>query len=243
MNRSISAGSHLLAFLLTSLTQLVPSGGGGSSGQPTPLSGAASGSPPFVAIFAHDFNLLYLRRLLKASWLTDSWQFDAAPTGSSLSLELWADLDEPGSSAGSSTSTTTSSSSYRVVGVLEAATIEQQSSAVPLVPPHAPPARSIFFNAPLDEFTDLVLSAINPRCIAQPLRQTVEAMMTSRQEAHASWAALLTAAKTIAVGVGLLIAGFLFGFLTGREASTRAARQPEPLLSVPLVVESVGGAS
>ena len=32
--------------------------------------------------------MLYLRRLLRVSWLTDSWPFDTATTGSSISFEL-----------------------------------------------------------------------------------------------------------------------------------------------------------
>ena len=39
---------------------------------------AAADAAAFVAIFAHDFNLLYLRQLLRAHWLTASWQFDVA---------------------------------------------------------------------------------------------------------------------------------------------------------------------
>ena len=44
-----------------------------------------------LALFAHDFNLLYLRQLLRVHWLTPSYDFDAATPGSVLSLELHRD--------------------------------------------------------------------------------------------------------------------------------------------------------
>ena len=85
LNRSKSVGSHLLAFVVASLEQVI---------QGKPLKGAAptgvdSSPPSFVALFSHDFNLLYLRKLLRASWLTEAWLFDVSATGASISFELY----------------------------------------------------------------------------------------------------------------------------------------------------------
>ena len=215
LNRSTAVGSHLLAFVLASLEQLVPS----SDGVATPLPGAAPGSQPLVALFAHDFNLLYLRRLLRASWLTESWPFDAASTGSSISFELHRDAQSAESA---------SSASYRVVGVYEAASIEQQSFATPLVPPYAPPGRSVFLDVPLPAFRETVLEAIEPRCVASPLRETVEKLRHPAAGGR-GWSWLLQSGGSIGLGACLLVAGCAFGFLAGRSSRQFAGRS-SPLL-------------
>jgi hypothetical protein len=204
VNRSVAAGSHLLGWLLANLEQLRD----GS----TQLVGAAQDAPPFVALFAHDFNLLYLRRLLRVSWLTDSWPFDTATTGSSISFELHREEAD---------------GSYHVLGVLEAASIAQQSSASSFLPPNKPPGRSVFFDAPLDDFRSAVLSAIEPRCIGQPLRQTILDLM--QDDDPSAWWLITHSAEAIGIGVCVLIGGCLFGFLAGR--AVRRHRSGLPLLS------------
>lgn len=203
LNRSTAAGSHLLGFILASLEQLVPAADGGPG---APLPGAAPGAPPFVALFAHDFNLLYVRTLLAASWLTDTYPFNAATTGSSISFELHRVADGAASTA-----------AYRVRGVLEAATVNQQQAATPLVPPHAPPSRSVFLDMPLDDFRTAVLGALEPRCVSLPLRATLDGLRGASTQQDASFLQQIEhSALAVAIGVLLLLAGCVFGFLAGR---------------------------
>ena len=212
LNRSVASGSHLLAFLLATLEQVA---------RGEELDGAAPGAPRLLALFAHDFNLLYLRRLLAASWLTPSWPFDVAPTGASVSFELHsvpAAAEETGDG------------SYRVVGVLTAASVEQQSTAAPLVPPHAPPGRSVFFDGTLAEFRQAALAALDTRCVRQPLRQTVEALQPNEPSPPRPWSAVLYSARAVGLAIVLLLAGAAFGYLTGRATHASRLLRGQPLL-------------
>ena len=219
LNRSVSASSHLLGFILASLEQLVPPAEGGPS---APLAGAPPSRPQLTAVFAHDFNLLYLRQLLRLSWLTDSWPFDAATTGSSISFELHRDEPQSGGAA-----------AYRVLGVLESASITQQASASPLVLPHPPPARSVFLDQPLSAFRAAALGALDTRCVAPPLRATIEEMQRADAGDGNAWLSLLHSGEALAVGVLLLVAGCGFGFLAGRASRFQRTAASHPLLGNP----------
>lgn len=102
----------------------------------------------FFALFAHDFNLLYLRRLLGASWLTDGWDFDSAPPGAFITFELWkAEAERDGThtyashaEGGDDGGRDHEADGYRVRASFTAASFAQQRSASPLVPPHEPPS-------------------------------------------------------------------------------------------------------
>lgn len=220
-NSSQAHGSHLLALLVASLEQLVQSteAEGRNAAVPPTVEGAAPGAPNLLAIFAHDFNLLYLRRLLDASWLTDSWDFDVAATGAAVTFELHRAADGGGGGGGTDDPT----APFTVVGVLTAASLEQQKQALPLVPPHAPPGRSIFLSMPYATFRAKALGAIAPECVGVPLRQTVEELIAkgAGADSPSGWQSLLRSAEALAVGVLFLLAGCAFGFLGGRAASTR----------------------
>ena len=209
LNRSKSVGSHLLAFVVASLEQVI---------QGKPLKGAAptgvdSSPPSFVALFSHDFNLLYLRKLLRASWLTEAWLFDVAATGASISFELYEAEGNGDAEAGTRASTV-----YRVRGVLTAASPEQQSSAVPLVPPEEPPGRSVFLDETFDAFKAAALSTIELRCVLPPLRETAFALQKGSGSGGSGWAELFRSGESIAVGALFLLAGCAFGCLGGRAA-------------------------
>ena len=75
-------GSAYLAYALASFEQVIH--GSALPGVLQPPSESL-----FFALFAHDFNLMYLRRLLGVSWLTDGWDFNAVPPGAFVTFELW----------------------------------------------------------------------------------------------------------------------------------------------------------
>ena len=88
-----------------------------------------------------------------------------------------ADVKEEDTSSSSSGSTggLSGETAYRVVGVHEAATVEQQSLATPLVPPDGtPPERSVFLDMPLAHFRQAALQALEPRCVSPPLRDSID---------------------------------------------------------------------
>ena len=90
--------------------------------------------------FTHDFNLLYLRRLLRVSWITPSWQFNAASTGSSVSFELHLDpppAPPPPPSPSAYPPPPPPAAAYRVQVALTSASVTQQRDNVPLTPPQA----------------------------------------------------------------------------------------------------------
>ena len=141
LNSSRTYASHALAYIVASLEQIVrdepvagvdpnpppqqptrPIGDPNRDTEPAAQQAAdawrrrrPSEAPPMLALFAHDFNLLYLRQLLRLHWITPSYDFDAATPGSFLSFELHriaalrnhtgADADGEGSLALTSTLT------------------------------------------------------------------------------------------------------------------------------------------
>ena len=127
--------------------------------------------------------MLYLRKLLRASWLTEAWLFDVAATGASISFELYEAEGNGDAEAGTRASTV-----YRVRGVLTAASPEQQSSAVPLVPPEEPPGRSVFLDETFDAFKAAALSTIELRCVLPPLRETAFALQKGSGSGGSGWA-------------------------------------------------------
>ena len=118
---------------------------------------------PLIAVFCHDFNLLYLRSLLRAHWLTSSWPFDNAPTASHLRFQLFRDQDGP-------------APTHRVRGTLVTGSVEQQAENTPYTPPHDPPASSLFLDLPYPDFRAAVLEALEPSCVAPPLRASLAAL-------------------------------------------------------------------
>jgi len=203
--------SHALAYILLTLDEHARLRGPCSS---TTLPGSASlfdmslldlldGSsrPRILAVFAHDFNLLYLRRLLRVHWVTDSFDMDTATTASSLSLELHGpDLHprdhlsrgrceaEGGRGAGrkgadgkAEARLQPNMSEWRLIGKLTASSIEQQRAARPLVPPHSPPGVATVLDMAFDDFKALALPAISPRCVREPLRSAIIAMQQEMQ--------------------------------------------------------------
>ena len=206
-NRSQSVGSQQLAYLLASLEQVV-------SG--SPIAGAADGSPRTLALFAHDFNLLYLRRLLGVHWLTDSFDFDVATTGAAVSFELHRDASA-------------APSGFRVRGVLTAATIEQQRAAASLL--ETPPSHAVFLDEPYDAFKARALGGLQPSCVLPRLRPAILAMGTAAaaealNAPHAqSAAAPLAWCGYAAVALALVLAGGVLGFLCGGRRSYAPSNQ------------------
>ena len=131
LNASRSYGSSGLAYALTSLEQLVT--GVAYAGVEQPV-----GASLLLAIFAHDFNLLYMRKLLRVQWLTPSWPFNAASTGAHIAFELWRTSAEGAKPE----------DAYEVVARYVAANLTQQGSNLPLTPPHAPPGTSELLREP-----------------------------------------------------------------------------------------------
>jgi hypothetical protein len=205
-NSSRAYGSHTLAYLLAHLDNL-------KSGSP-PASGSA---PNVLAIFGHDFNIMYLRSLLNVHWLTDSWNVDAATTGSCVSLELHWEANGP-SSVGAS-----ESGEWRVVGALIAASMEQQRHKTPLVPPHAPPGRATFLDMPYDAFRSHVIGAIDSSCVREPLRSTIIGMQPSQQRALPS-AGDADRGGTLTVPIGGAIFACLALLLLGCACGTQLRR-------------------
>jgi hypothetical protein len=227
MNRSQATGSTLLAFLLASLDQVVAG---------VPLDGAAAAAhqdghqdgssaqtatalPRIVALFAHDFNLLYLRQLLGVSWLTDSWQFNVPTTGSSISLELHRDAH--------------TATGYRVLGILTAASYEQQAAASSLVPPHEPPGRAVFLDEPYDAFKARALAGLKHACVAGPLHRTIEQIAYPR-----AW----LQGATLGMGAALvLILGCAFGYASATARARRKRRgnaSADAMISSPTEAQS-----
>ena len=223
-NSSRAYASHALAYLVASLEQVVRDAPVPGVAHPSwRPSGRALPSPrPLVlALFAHDFNLLYLRRLLDVHWVTESFDLDAATTGSSLSLELTRSALD---------------GEWRVVGTLTAASMAQQRSNLPLVPPHAPPGRATFLDVPYTEFRARALQAIDQRCVLEPLRSTVAALLSGdlspppppSDQVLGTALGLSTGAAAVAgaclLGVGCLCGALLLGVL-GNAFSSRKVHQ------------------
>jgi hypothetical protein len=77
---TLSCGSDLMAHIAATLLQAVD--GRDRSGVFT------AAQDRFVYYAGHDVNLVYLRRLLRLSWLTESWNPNQAMPGGTLLLEL-----------------------------------------------------------------------------------------------------------------------------------------------------------
>jgi len=166
LNSSRTFGSHQLAYILATLEQQrTGKAYDGLLQAPTP------DRAPFVAIFAHDFNILYLRQLLRAHWITDSWQFDVAATGSHVSFELLHD----------------GADSYRVRGSLIAGNMTQQAENLGYTTPGAPPGKSVFLEISFDAFRATVLEAIDVRCVVPPLRQSIEDIAAAAAQPPPAW--------------------------------------------------------
>ena len=247
--------SHALAYLVLTLERARLRAGGPCSSSSVALPGSASAldasaldmslldgpsRPRILAVFAHDFNLLYLRRLLRVHWVTDSFDMDTATTASSLSLELHGpdllprDQLSPGrceaeggegagdkGADGKAEGRAANTSAWRLIGKLTASSIEQQRAARPLVPPHAPPGVATVLDMAFDDFKALALPAISPRCVREPLRSAILAMqqeMGAQSQPPPPDAAsppaaslLLSAPTTVAIGIGLLLLGCACG--------------------------------
>ncbi|KAL1507681.1 hypothetical protein AB1Y20_007295 [Prymnesium parvum] len=210
LNSSRAYGSHTLAYMLASLEQIVSD---------APLRGLADASlrpegnasrQLLLALFGHDFNLLYARRLLEVSWVTDSWNFDAAVPGTSLVLELYLDGGE-----------------WHVVAALLAASVEQQREARPLVAPHEAPPRAVILDEPYARFKRRVLEAIDVECVLEPLRTTVRSMAAATPPAAGGWQGV-GVDGLVGVVLGALLVGALAGVLLGRASNRQpsAARTP-----------------
>lgn len=218
--------SHALAYLLTTLEsiKLNATNGGGASLLP-PAVGGAPHRPRVLAVFGHDFNLLYLRQLLRVHWVTRSFDFDTATTGSSLALELHRfDHHGPARTDGGTTTSGASAdaTSWRVIGRLTAASIGQQRNATPLVPPHAPPSIATVLDMPYEQFKSLVLTAINTSCILDPLRTSIVAMQQVQEAVRPTpttaaevppGSVTIPAAAAVGGCMGLLLVGCVCGVL------------------------------
>lgn len=166
LNSSRTFGSHQLAYILATLEQQ-------RTGQAFEglLQPPSADHTPFVAIFAHDFNILYLRQLLRAHWITDSWQFDVAATGSHVSFELLRD----------------GADLYRVRGSMIAGNMTQQAENLGYTAPDAPPGKSVFLELSFDAFRATVLDAIDVRCVVPPLRQSIEDIAAAAAQPPPAW--------------------------------------------------------
>ncbi|KAL1525462.1 hypothetical protein AB1Y20_020319 [Prymnesium parvum] len=198
-------GSALIAYALASFEQVIH--GAALPGLVQPPSETL-----FLAAFVHDLNLMYVQRLLGGSWLTDSWPIDSTPPGGFITLELWAIEPQPtppDAAPPAQTEPLASPEGYRVRASFTSASFEQQRRGDPLVPPHTPPSVSPFLDLPYSEFTRVVLSAIDRRCIAQPLRGTVE--LLAPHDLMVSWLAsrLATISALAIFAVGVACGGFL----------------------------------
>lgn len=156
--------------------------------------------------------------------MTDSFDFDAATTGSYITLEL----------------TRSDTGEWRLVGSLTAATIEQQRANVPLVPPHQPPARAEFLDMPYHEFRERALRALDTRCVLPPLRATVADLLSASETTRGTLhdGIVLSAAAATAACVGLLGAGLVCGVLLVR--TLRSHRLGRPAKKKLIEVTSVG---
>ncbi|KAL3919711.1 MAG: hypothetical protein SGPRY_005531 [Prymnesium sp.] len=213
LNSSRAYGSHGLAYLLASLEQVVTD---------SPIEGLAdkglrqqgnASQQLFLALFGHDFNILYLRRLLRASWVTDSWNFDAVVPSSDLVIELYRENGQ-----------------WHVVGSLIAASIEQQRDSTPLVPPHKPPSQAIIFDEPYRRFRQRALDAIDAECVLEPLRSSILAM-SKRRPNTATGRNGLSIEGVIAIVFAALTIGGLLGGSIGRSSRS------ESVIRTPMIVD------
>ena len=104
-----------------------------------------------------------------------------------------------------------------MLGYLTAASIEQQRSATPLVPPHPPPPRAAVLDMPYADFKRLALGAIDPRCVLEPLRSAVDTMGGVNERAAStapSDALVLSPAVGAIACIGLLGAGIFCAVAT-----------------------------
>lgn len=216
LNASRSYGSSGLAYALASLEQLVT----GVAYAGVEQSPSAS---LLLAIFGHDFNLLYLRKLLRVQWLTPSWSFNAASTGAHIAFELWRTADD----------------AYEVVARYVAANLTQQGSNLPLTPPHAPPGTAELLREPYAAFRRRALDAIDSGCVATAaLRESIALIAAAAAAAppppppDSAWdwphsANVIGVLSGIALAL-VLIAGFAGALLGGRllRLSRRALAAP-----------------
>ena len=161
-NVSLSRGSPMLAFVLASLEQAAT--GRTLRGLPQPPSPTL-----FAAVFAHDFNIQYLRRILDLHWVVDSYPFDAASPGGSLRFDLSFESHsfDPRRDA---------LDKLRVRAFYSAAPLEAARGARPLVPPFEPPREALVLDQPYMSFRHQALAIIDVHCIPQPLRGTIETL-------------------------------------------------------------------
>lgn len=206
LNSSRSFGSHQLAYILTTLEQQRT--GKAYAGL---LQAPSPDRTPFVAIFAHDFNILYLRQLLRAHWITDSWQFDMAATGSHVGFELLHDGGD----------------SYRVRGSLIAGNLTQQAENLGYTAPDAPPGMSVFLELSYEAFRATVLETIDVRCVVPPLRQSIEDIAAAAAESPSAWK-LVTSPQVDGVlggaAVAICVLALACGVYIGRRCQTDGNR-------------------
>eukprot|EP00965_Chrysotila_dentata_P205315 6182885-Pleurochrysis_carterae.AAC.3 len=157
-NISVSRGSPMLAYILVTLEQAAT--GKRIFGAPHY---ASTGT--LSAVFGHDFNLQYLRRLLDVNWLIDSFALDSASTGAVMRFEL----------------TRSFLGELHVKGELISASLDQQRNAAPLLPPGQPPGVALFLDMPYSQFRQTALNRIEQRCAPQPLRTALQSIRKAVQ--------------------------------------------------------------
>jgi len=206
-------GSHQLAYILVSLEQIITQ---------KDLPGVQQ--PPsktlIMPIFAHDFNLYYIRRLLDASWLINGMEFNVATTGSSIKFDLWRQ---------SSAVDEGNEKDYRVTGTYVANSLSQHRDASGLIPPNKGPGESLFLDMPYPDFKKFVLKHIDEACVQEPLLTTVrdlfaqmyakgQIMSDATQEGVAS--IQLFSVPGILIMFSLLTVGCLVGRCQGFKSRT-----------------------
>ena len=168
-----------------------------------------------AAIFAHDYNVEYIRELLRAHWITSTWPFDSATTGGHVEFELYQSATtEAGDTAAGGRGRV---AGYTVVGRMVAASWAQQRLRAPLTPPHEPPGTSVFLRMKYVDFRRAVLAAVLTQCVHPSLRQAVRdiAADAAPHSASSAWE-WPRGAGVIAVACALLLVACASGAVVAR---------------------------
>ena len=128
----------------------------------------------------------------------------------------------------------------KVVGTLTAASVEQQRSAAPLVPPHDPPATAAVLDMPYADFKHKALGAIDLRCVLEPLRGTAAGLLSDAPPppppppaAEEGVMMLVHPAAAAGACVGLLCLGLVCGlWLKSVCRRCRALPRPKRLIEL-----------
>jgi hypothetical protein len=169
-NNALAYGSHQLAYILASFDEIVY--------QQELLGVPQSLQTKWVLLVSHDFNLVWLQKLLNVNWITNGFGFDITSTGMGVSFQLFKTKNSAGSA-----------SDYYVRMQVESASPDQQRQKQKLTlsnpPGHAdiliPGCGDIY--CPYATFKSILLKSVSSSCINTPLQQTIVSMQSGQQPA------------------------------------------------------------